>query len=226
MLNLEHWQVGPALVVTLGITTSAIAPFSASAPAVANPSYTVAQLFPSPQSQYQRLAIPAGTTIPVRYASAEKIVVLPTETSPLTLTVARNIRSSAGTLLIPAGSEIKGNLKPVRGGGSQFVAEELLLTDGTSLPINARSQVITRTEKIRRGVNSDAILKGTAIGAGAATLISGLAGNRRITIGKVLAGAGAGALGGLLFGRREVEVISIYPDTDLNLTLSSSLALR
>jgi tetrahydromethanopterin S-methyltransferase subunit F len=225
MLNLKHWQVAPALVVTLGITTSAIAPFSTVAPAVANSSYTVAQLFPSPQTQYQRLAIPAGTTIPVRYTSAEKIVVLPTETTPLTLTVARNIRSTNGTLLIPSGSEIKGNLRPSQG-GSQFVAQELVLTDGTVLPINARSQVVTRTERIRRGVNSDAILKGTAIGAGAATLISGLAGNRRITIGKVLAGAGAGALGGLLFGRREVEVISIYPDTDLNLTLASSLALR
>jgi tetrahydromethanopterin S-methyltransferase subunit F len=225
MLHLNRWQAGPALVIALGITTSAIAPFLTPAPVAAKPSYTLAQLFPSSQPQSQRLAIPAGTVIPVRYDKAEKIVVLPTETTPLTLIVSRNIRSSSGTLLIPAGSEVKGNLKPT-GEGSQFVAEDLVLTDGTVLPINARSQVITRTEKIRRGVNSDAVLKGTAIGAGAATLISGITGNRRITLGKILAGAGAGALGGLLFGRREVEVISIDPDTDLNLTLSSSLALR
>jgi hypothetical protein len=228
MTNLLKWRSGTALFIALGMSTSAVAPLTLSTRAIATPApHAIAQLFPPSNNTYpnQQVAIPAGTRIPVRYDDAEKVVVLPNETSALTLRVARNLRSSYGQILIPAGSQIKGRLQPANG-GSQFFAEELILPDNTTYPISAESRVVTRRETIRRGVDGSSILKGTAAGAGAATILSGVLGNRRITIPKVLAGAGAGALGGLLLGRNTVEVISINPNTDLTLTLTSSLALR
>lgn len=225
MIKTLRWQSGTALLVALGVTTSTIAPITIAASVGATPAtYTVAQLFPPSNSPSGRVAIPAGTQIPVRYDGAEKIVVLPTETNDLTLKVARNIRSSAGQLLIPSNSQVKGKLRPADG-GSQFVAEELILTDGTSYRLNADSEVVTRTEQIRRTDNG-AILKGTAAGAGVATLLSGVLGSRKITAPKILLGAGAGALSGWLLGKRNVDVVAIYPNTDLALTLNSPLALR
>ncbi len=226
MLNLSRWQSGPALALILGMTSTAIAPLTMATTATATPvPYTVAQLFPSQQTP-RRVAIPIGTRLPTSYEGAEKIVVSPTETSPLTLLLARNVRSSSsGEILIRAGSQIKGELRPVEG-GSQFYAQELTLADGTVLSIDATSDVVTKTQEIVPGTNTDAVLKGAAVGAGAATIISGVTGRRRITLGKILVGAGAGALGGLVFGKKRADVIVINPNADLTLTLNSALALR
>lgn len=223
MISLRRWQSGTAFVVALGMTSSTIAPLTIPAAATASPApYTVAQLFPTSPSR--RVTIPTGTRIPVQYSNAEKVVVLPTETVPLTLTVARNIRSSSGALLIPAGSQIRGNLKPAQG-GSQFVADQLVFTDGTRSYLNAESKVVTTSQEVRPGVDLNSVLKGAAIGGGAAAAISGVTGNRRITVGKVLAGAGVGALGGLIFGKRRADVIVVNPNSDLELTLNSSLTV-
>ena len=124
-----------------------------------------------------------------------------------------------------SGSKIKGELRPVEG-GSQFYAQEITLTDGTVLPIDATSQVVTKTQEIVPGTNTDAVLKGAAIGAGAAAIISGVTGGKRITLGKILIGGGAGALGGLLLGKKRADVIVINPKADLTLTLNSPLVLR
>jgi len=223
MININRWQAGPALVISLGMVSTAIVPLTFPAPVTASTAYTVAQLFPQ-QGTPSRVTIPAGTRIPIRYDEAKKIVVLPNETSPLTLRTASNVRNTFGTILIPAGSQVKGELRPAEG-GSQFYAQELTLTDGTKLPIDATSGVVTKTQEVRQG-GSTQILTGAAIGAGAAAALSGILGGRRITLGKVLAGAGAGALGGWLLGKRNVDVVVIDPNTDLTLTLNSDLVLR
>jgi hypothetical protein len=225
MLKLTR-KSSPALLLALGMSTSAIAPLTMAAPSLATPApLTVAQLFPSSGSTVRRVAIPAGTRLPVQYTKAEKVVVLPTETVDLNLTVSRNIRSSSGAMLIPAGSEVRGKLKPAQG-GSQFVANQIVLTDGTRLAVDAESQVIATNQEVRRGTNTGSILTGAAVGAGAAAAISGVTGNKKITLGKVLIGAGAGALGGLLLGNRNrVDVVTINPDEDLTLTLNSSLTV-
>lgn len=226
MVNFSRWQSGTALVIALGVGSSAIAPLAIITSATANPApYTVAQLFPSSQQSPRRAAIPAGTRLPIRYDGAEKVVVSPTETSPLTLLLAKNIRSSSGEILVRSGSKIRGELRPVDG-GSQFYAQEITLTDGTVLPIDATSEVVTRTQEIVPGTNTDAVLKGAAIGAGAATVISGVTGKKRITLGKILIGGGAGALGGLIFGKKRADVVVVNPNTDLMLTLNSPLSLR
>ncbi|HEY9906793.1 MAG TPA: hypothetical protein V6D18_04205 [Thermosynechococcaceae cyanobacterium] len=219
--RLSYWKSGSALLVTVGMVSSAIVPLTL--PAAAAPQ-TLAQLFPS-QPGARRLAIPAGTRLPVRYEAAEKVVLLPTETVPLTLTIDRNIRASDRTLLIPAGSQVSGKLKPAEG-GSQFVADTLVLTDGTRYNIRASSQVVTTTQEVRPGVDTGAVLKGAAIGAAAASVISGVTGKRRITLGKILGGGAAGAVGGLLLGKKKADVVVVNPNSDLELTLDSSLALR
>ncbi|MBW4581583.1 MAG: hypothetical protein KME42_18585 [Tildeniella nuda ZEHNDER 1965/U140] len=225
MVNFSRWQSKTALVLALGMGSSAIAPLTIATSATANPApYTVAQLFPSQQSP-RRVEIPAGTRLPIRYDGAEKVVVSPTETSPLTLLLARNIRSSSGEILVRSGSQIRGELRPVDG-GSQFYGQEITLTDGTVVPIDATSEVVTKTQEIVPGTNTDAVLKGAAIGAGAATIISGVTGKKRITLGKILIGGGAGALGGLIFGKKRADVVVVNPNTDLTLTLNSPLALR
>ena len=68
----------------------------------------------------------SGTSIPVKYLDAKKIVVSPKETAPLTLTVATDIKNNQGTLTIPAGSQVVGQLQPVDG-GSEFVASQLII---------------------------------------------------------------------------------------------------
>ncbi len=218
-------QSGSALVLALGLSSGAIAPFTLSAPSVASPApLTVAQLFPTSPSVVKRVAIPAGTRLPVQSTNNAKITVKPTETVNLNLVVARNIRSASGSLLIPAGSEVRGRLQPVEG-GSQFVANQIVLTDGTRLAVDAQSQVIATNREVTGGASTGSVLTGTAIGAGAAAAIAGITGNRKITLGKVLIGAGAGAVGGVLLGKKKTDVVTINPSTDLNLTLNSALTV-
>jgi len=218
---LSSHRTFPILMATLSLLTGAIAPFTLMP--VASASYKTAQLFPGSPS-YSNPVIPAGTRLPARYTEAERILVAPNETIPVTLTIARTVRLSNGTVLIPAGSQVSGRIQPM-GDGSQFVAETLILPNGTRQSISARSEVITTRQEVQPGVNGDALIKGSAIGAGAAALLSGLLGNRRISLGKILLGAGAGAAGGLIFGKKRAEVIVIDANSDLSLTLDAPLTV-
>lgn len=171
-----------------------------------------------------RLAIPAGTTIPLRYTD-KKILVTPDEKVPLTLTVASNVTSSDGTVLIPSGSQVIGQLQPAQG-GSQFVAQQLVMTNGQRLSLNASSQVITKTEEVKKGVSATTVIKDAALGSAAAAAISAVTGNRTISAWKVLSGTAAGSLIGLFLGRDSVKLIAVDPNTDLGLTLNQDLVLQ
>lgn len=174
----------------------------------------------------QPLQIPAGTSIPVRYDQAQRILLAKNEPqpTPLTVTVAQNVVSNTGQVLIPAGSKVSGQLV-VADNAAQFVAQQLTLSNGTQMPIDARSEKITQTETIKKGASTTTILKDTALGAAAAAGISAVTGDRTIQAWEVLSGAGAGALAGLVFGGDQVDLISIRPNTDLNLQLGSDLVL-
>ncbi len=215
-----YWRSNIALVTALGMTSATVLPLfnSVSATAATPASFTVAQLFP-PSS----VVVPEGTVIPVRYDEAERIIVTPDETADVTLTVASDIRSRAGTVLIPAGSLIEGELQPVNR-GTQFVSDEIIFPSDRRLSIDATSAPITDTEIITERTNPD-ILRGAAIGAAAAAVLAEIFGS--IDILEVLGGAGLGALGALLLGgsREEVEVIVVEPETDLDLTLQSDFDL-
>lgn len=208
------WQSNTALMLAVGLTTTATLPILATLPAIASEGYRVGQLFP----QTTRLVVPVNTPLLVRYDEAERIIVTPTETAPITLTVAQDVRSAAGTILIPVGSRVAGELRPANG-GTQFVSQTVTLLNGQSFAINATSPLITQTETVTRRSDPN-ILRGAAIGGAAAAVLAEVFG--RVDLIEVIAGAGAGVLAEVLLRRREeVEVVVINPETDLNLTLQS-----
>lgn len=246
-MQLLRWQSHTALTLSIAMVASVLAPLglvrNANAAETRNAQYQVAQIFPDswrndrpnrgsyPDRGGYRSALEAGTVIPTRYEK-EKIVVTPEETTDLTLTVDRDIRSSNGSVLIPEGSQIEGKLRPANDssrdsrstrdrtwGGTQFVAEEVILDNGDRHPIDATSDVITRRETITERSNPR-WFEGVAIGAVAASVLGEIFGE--IELWQVLGGAGVGALGSLLIRNRDqVEVIVIDPATDLNLYLDS-----
>lgn len=168
--------------------------------------------------------IPKGFVIPVEYEE-EKILVTPEETVPITLLVAADIKDSRRNILIPYGSEITGEIQPSDDeSGSFFRADEIVFPDGTTQSIDAVSEVVTRRETVKEGAKAGDILQGAAIGGAAAAVLSEIFGD--IGALEVLGGAGAGALAGVLLGKNEVELVSIDPNNDLDVTLLNSLAVR
>ena len=220
MSSFNHWQSGTFALIALVMSATTAVPLLPLAPASA-------QLFSSQRTLLttsNRVVIPAGTQIPLKYDKAEKILVTEEETIPLTLTVAANIKNRNGTILIPYNSEIFGQIKP-SGDGSQFVAQTLILTDGTQVSLDETSGVVTTTETIEQGASADDILKGAVIGASAASVIAAITGDTAIAPEEVLGGAGLGILAGWVWGGSSAELISINPNIDLDLTLRSDLTL-
>jgi S-layer homology domain len=170
------------------------------------------------------LAIPVGTTIPIRY-DKQKILLMPDETVPVTFMVSANINSSSGQTLIPGGSQVIGELQPITG-GMQFVAKELVLNNGKKLAINASSQIITKTEQVKKGAKLTNILKDTAIGAAAAAGLAAITGDRSIDAVEVLAGAGTGAILGYFFDREKITLIVVEPNTNLDIKLMDNLIVN
>lgn len=225
MITSQKWRSSPraaltatAAILAAGITVATSAPLVVAAPASAQQRI----------SQFDSIRIPAGSVIPVSYEK-DKIVVTPDETAPLTLTVARDIRTAQGRVLIPAGSQIVGELRPVKRGnqvGTQFVATELIVSRRQRYRIDGYSGVITRTERVQKGAGTGSIASGAALGAAAAAALAGVTGDKAIATEEVLGGAGVGALAGVLFGRRSVDVIVIRPERDLAVRLRSDIVLR
>ncbi|MDV3002128.1 MAG: hypothetical protein N5P05_003734 [Chroococcopsis gigantea SAG 12.99] len=220
MFNNRLTKSGSAALIALILGTTAISPASA-------------QYYPNRNRPVNNLSygvIPSGTSIPVRYEKAGRILMAKNEVLPITLTVARNITDRNGNVIIPAGSEIKGQLKPT-GNGVRFIAEELVMRGGDSMSINARSSLVTRTETIKKGANTQDILTGTAAGAGAAAIIAGFTGDRNINALEVLGGAALGTLAGWalpttgVLGGGSSQLYSINPDRDLTLTLNSNFTV-
>ncbi len=232
MFNAKYCKVATSWLMILSATTATI-----TIPANITPAQ--AQLFPEqrptrdreynaprPRSNPSNIpnTVPRGFVIPVEYEE-EKILVTPEETVPVTLLVAANVRDSRRNTLIPYGSEILGQIEPSDDqSGSLFVAQEIVFPDGTTQSIDAESEVVTRRETIKKGANAGDILKGAAIGGAAATVLAEIFGD--IDALEVLGGAGAGAVAGLLLGGNEVELVSIDPNNDLDLTLLSNLTVR
>jgi hypothetical protein len=219
------WKSGTSTFLVLSLLAGVATP-------ILTPTMASAQLFPGQRSSGNRpvdsaqAIIPAGTEIPVEYDEAEKILVTEEETMPLTVTVASNIRNNRNQVLVPYGSQLVGQLQPARG-GSQFVARELILPEGSRLSINARSEVVTRREEVNKGTDLGSILQGAAMGAAAATVISLITGDRSAGLGEIFGGAGLGALGGWLLGGKNdsTELISIEPNRDLDVILNSDLSV-
>jgi hypothetical protein len=70
------------------------------------------------------------------------------------------------------------------------------------------------------------LLTGAVLGAGAAAGVAAVTGDRAVATEEVLGGGAVGTLLATFLGRNRVTLISIDPDTDLDLALDSPLALR
>jgi hypothetical protein len=174
------------------------------------------------------VVIPEGSVLPIRYDEAERILLSPEEPEPVpvTLVVSQNITNIDGDLLIPQGSQVRGELRVVEvdgEDGAQFFADELVFPNNQRFDINAVSEVITDSETITRGASLGEIVQNAALGAAAAAVIAEI--DEAIEVGEVLGGAGVGALLGIFLGRDRFELITVDPDRDLNLTLTSDLTL-
>lgn len=217
MITSQKLRSTAAAILALGITLGTSAPLVVATPAVAQR-----------LSQLDSVRIPSGSVIPVTYEK-DKIVITPDETADLTLRVAQDIRTAQGRVLIPAGSEIVGQLEPVTRGnrkGTQFVARELIVSRRQRYRIDGISGIITRTERVQKGASGGSVAQGAALGAAAAAALGGITGDRAIATEEVLGGAGIGALAGVFLGRRNVEVIVIRPQEDLAIRLRSDIVLR
>jgi hypothetical protein len=234
MLNLKKFKSSTALALAIGMSGTAIAPLAFTGAASAQP-----RIFrgggsttnPNPGPTFgNRIFIGSNNRLPVNFVDDKgetktKVVVGLNERLPITLSVADNLAPYQGRYLIPRGTKIEGEFEPSSDkGGTRFIAKKLVFSDGTKIDLNASSDFVGRVETIRQGVSTDALLKGAAIGSGAATIISGVTGDRRITLGKILIGTAAGALGGLIFGRNTNEVYSVTL-SDLNLRLREPLPI-
>ncbi|ACB51468.1 conserved hypothetical protein [Crocosphaera subtropica ATCC 51142] len=222
-LNLKKSGFSTLSAFLVAITAStSLLPFSA----------VSAQPFPTTNptaTDNYRVRIPQGTLIPVTYTQSQQIRVNQGEYLPLELQVSANLRDSNGSLLIPAGTRIMGQLEPTEQ-GTRFVAREMIINNQW-IPLNATSQVISRTETVNNGATVGNILSGTFSGAGAATIIAGTTGDRRIDALEVLGGAALGTLlgwglpEGQIIGGGEHQEVVIDPNRDLTLTLNSDLSL-
>jgi hypothetical protein len=171
-----------------------------------------------------QVRIPAGNTIAVQY-SKDKILLGPDEKVPLVLTVPQNISTSQGMVLIPAGTQVVGELRTVSG-GAQFFASELVFANGQRTAINGTSKVVTTTERVDKGVSVGKIVQNAALGAAAAAAIAAVTGDRALATEEILGGAGIASLLGLFLGRDSVTLASVNPNTDLAVTLNSDLLLN
>ncbi|OUL17757.1 conjugal transfer protein TrbI [Nostoc sp. 106C] len=228
MTRLYRWKSGTAALMAMAITTGAITPLFTSAPASAQ--YNI--------NQPRTITIPYNVTLPVTYEK-EKVIVNPGETLPLTLKIKSDIIDRNRQVLIPRGTDVVGRLEPVNldGGyssdrnnnnnnkGVRFVAQELVFASGKRQTINASSRTVTQTERISKGTDTGQVLTDAAIGAGAATVISLITGDKKVQALEPIIGAAAGAGASILLRKKQADVFVLRPEQDLDITLNSSLVL-
>ena len=219
-----RWQSSTAALMAIAIATGAATPLVSFSPVLAQ-GYNL--------NQSRTISIRSGATLPVTYEK-DKIIVNPGESVALTLKIADDITDRNRNILIPANTEVIGQLQPVRLNSSssrdkqqgvRFVAQELVFPSGRKQQIFANSKTITATETISTGADTGQILTDAAIGAGAATVISLLTGNKKIEVLEPVGGAAAGALASVLLRKRKAEVFVLRPEQDLAITLTSNLVI-
>lgn len=216
------FKSGTSTLIALSILASAAAPLITTSPAAAQ------SIFKGRTQQQLGITIPYGTTLPLTYNNSQKLVVPANQALPvpLTLQLAGNVRARSGALLIPAGTDVVGELQPVNG-GARFVAREIVFYGNRRQAINASSNIIAQTQESQGGINTGRVLTNAAIGAAAAAGIAGVTGDKNIGFGDVLIGAGVGAASGVLLGgSNKTDAVVLNPSDQVNVTLNSDLALR
>lgn len=165
------------------------------------------------QNNSYHQAIAAGTRIPVRSLNLERILITEEETLSLGVIISADLYSRQGKIILPSGSQITGELQPVKG-GIQFITYDVYYQDQI-YPIQAISQVISRRQRIESQEDilklGKEILMGKEASQSVATLLS-----RQVELRE---------LAEWILGRLSIDLILIYPNRDLTLTLESDFLL-
>ncbi|MEE3719987.1 hypothetical protein V2H45_24935 [Tumidithrix elongata RA019] len=177
----------------------------------ANPDTRIAQVFRT------TFNLPAGQEIVTKLDSKDTLYIGTGDTAKAQLRVQQNITASNGTILIPAGAVINGEFVPVQG-GSKFVARSLT-SSGATVRLTGESATINDV-KDPRETSLGSIATDSAIGAGAAAILSGVIGDRVISTEKVLAGA---VLAGVIGNVTAPQVTVIEPNNPLTIVTSQTL---
>ncbi|MEA5570480.1 conjugal transfer protein TrbI [Calothrix sp. UHCC 0171] len=237
MKRLNSWKSGTAAMMAIAITTGTVAPVFILSPA--NAQYRIGQ--PRNDGYNSRdITISRGARIPTKY-DKDKIYLVPGETMKATLVVSQNlVDRNGGNVLIPRDSKIKGEFVPVRRRdswnsnnssdsndiqGAQFIAREIELPNGETKRIDASSDVVTRTEKVKKGPQTGEILRDAGYGAAAGAVIGLLTGDKKIGVGELLIGGAAGSIYRVIKGGKEADLIAVDTQRDLTLRLDSPLTV-
>ncbi|QSJ21014.1 conjugal transfer protein TrbI [Nostoc sp. UHCC 0702] len=223
MTRIHQWKSTTAALMTMAITTAAITPMIAFAPANAQ-QYNI--------GQSRTVTIPSGVSLPVT-SDKNKIVIKPGESASLTLRIASDITDNNRNLLIPARSEVVGRLEPVyldrnssgNRQGVRFIAQELIFPSGRRQQINASSRTYSRIEKVTQSPSTGQVLTDAGIGAAAGLLGSLVTGDRKVNDVKPIIGAAAGAGASVVLRKKQVDAFVIRPREDLRIILDSNLVL-
>ncbi|MGB5969268.1 MAG: hypothetical protein WBG70_13180 [Spirulinaceae cyanobacterium] len=178
-----------------------------------------------PFNNSENLVVPSGQKILVNYKGADKLLVTKDETMALTLTVAADIQDSQGKLVIPQGSRILGQLQPISN-GMQFLAQELVIGEDQRYSLEATSGIVTRSETLDKDSQSGEKLKNTVVSVAVGALTEVINGGSPEIPTELLGGTFLEVMNELLLGTKEVEMIAVYPNSDLHLTLLSDLSIR
>jgi hypothetical protein len=222
MLNFKkRGRARPVALLTLLLSASLVALALSLTPAIAKQLVKI-----QPLAITDSLRIPAGTAIPVKYEKAAKILLTQEETFALSLTVTDSLKTADGQVLIADGSQIIGEIKP-SSRGSQFFSQKIFLKQDKPQEesIDAISGVVDRLEKIIKGIDPAQIIKGAALGPSAAAVLASLTEDKPIDRGLLREG-GLEVLAGWLLRGESVNLLSIDPQRDLQLTLRSDFTRK
>lgn len=190
-----------------------------------------AQLFKRPpysnrNSQGNRLNVgraqtmlAAGQTIATHYGGKSQLILQTGETRKLALSLNQDIRNPSGQVVIPADTQIEGEITPIEGGG-QFTATRMII-NGVAYPFSAQSPTL-HDVKDPQQTSIGAIAGDAAIGAAGGIVLGQVLGQRGITLEQVLGGAAAGAAVGNVTAPRAVV---LDPGTEVKLQLTENFLI-
>jgi len=160
----------------------------------------------------------AGTTLPVAPTSDQGALYLNTDKAyPGTLVLADDVYDSNGNIALPAGTEVRGTFRPVRG-GQRFFADSAII-NGRIYTLRASSRTL-KDVKDPRYQGGGKIAGDVAIGAAGGALIGSIFGN---------AGTGAiagGVLAPVVGNVTAPQVVVVDPNNPIDLRLEAPLTLR
>lgn len=230
-------SIASGLVAGLLLMGQSVTLASALEPQVMTSEMTVAQLFrrqpgqpnqalPPPgcgpqgcQLSIDQTVLTSGQVVKASYQGKDTQILSTGERRALSLNLVSAITKRNGQIVVPAGSEIRGEVVPVQGGG-QFIAQQIVV-NGKPYVFAAESGTI-HDIKDPRETSAGAIAGDAVIGAVGGAVVSQVL-KGRIDVGEVVGGAVAGVVIGNVTAP---QAVVISQNDQYDLTLTSDFTLR